>query len=119
MTYRDQRLRAARDFAAVYAKGRPVRSDSLIVRAVSSERDVSRFGFTTAKALGNAVLRNRLRRRLKAAVSSFGVAGGWDVVINVRRGAVNQDYEGLREQLRKLLDRANVPVNAMNGPQTT
>ncbi len=107
---RNQRLRAARDFAAVYANGRPVRGDSLILRAVSNGRDVSRFGFTTAKVLGNAVLRNRLRKRLKAAASSLRVAGGWDVVVNARRGAVDQDYERLREQLRRLLDRGKVSL---------
>lgn len=115
---RNQRLTAARDFAAVYANGRPVRSDSLILRAVSNGRDVTRFGFTTAKVLGNAVLRNRLRRRLKAAASSLGVAGGWDVVINARRGAVDQDYERLREQLRRLLDRGKVPMNLLIKAQT-
>lgn len=115
---RNQRLTSAKDFAAVYANGRPVRSNALILRVVPNGRDVSRFGFTTAKVLGNAVLRNRLRRQLKAAASSLGVAGGWDLVVNVRRGAVGQSYGILRNQLRKLLDRGNVPFRFKSEART-
>ena len=105
---RAERLRKGSEFAAVYHRGRPHRSDLLILRALRTDASTSRFGFTAAKTLGNAVLRNRLRRRLKEAARSLPVAGGWDLVINSRRGAASASYDQLRSQIRELLGRAGV-----------
>ena len=105
---RAERLRKGSEFAAVYRQGRPHRSDLLVLRALRTDASASRFGFTATKALGNAVLRNRLRRRLKEAARSMPVAGGWDIVINSRRGAATASYDQLRSQIRDLLARAGV-----------
>lgn len=79
-----------------------------MLRAVRNERPVSRFGLTTARALGTAVKRNRLRRRLREAIRSLPVVQGWDVVVNARRGAAEADYWSLRAQVVELMERAGV-----------
>ncbi len=105
---RAERLRERRDFAAVYRQGRPYRSDLLILRALKTGQEQSRFGFTASKALGGAVVRNRLKRRLRESARSFRVAPGWDLVVNCRRGAGQAGYHDLREQMSELLVRAGV-----------
>jgi len=72
----------------------------------------SRFGFTAGVALGNAVVRNRLKRRLREAVRSLPVSSGWDVVVNGRRGAGEADYWRLRRELAELMERAGL----LDGP---
>lgn len=104
----DQRLRQGREFAAVYRRGKPYRSDLLVLRAVRNQRPLSRFGLTTARALGNAVKRNRVRRRLREAIRSLPVVEGWDVVLNARRGSAEADYWTLRTQVMKLMERAGL-----------
>ena len=94
--------------AAVYRRGRPHRSEMLILRALPSDQPLSRFGYTASKALGNAVKRNRLKRRLREAVRSLPVAPGWDVVLNARRAAADADYHQLRASLAGLLDQAGL-----------
>ncbi len=105
---RAQRLANRRDFAAVYRRGRPLRAGLLILRALRTERELSRFGFTVRKELGNAVARNRTKRRLREAVRSLPVGAGWDFVINARRGAADADYNELQGALRELMARAGV-----------
>ena len=105
---RSQRLRQRREFAAVYRRGRPYRSDLLVLRALPTGRSLSRFGFTARGALGKAVVRNRLKRRLREAVRSLSVAPGWDLVLNARRGATEADYHRLREVVAHLMARAGV-----------
>ena len=105
---RAQRLRHRREFAAVYRRGRPFRGALLVLRALPNSRPESRFGFTAGQALGNAVVRNRIKRRLREAARSLPVAAGWDLVINSRRGAAEANYWQLRADLEGLLARAGV-----------
>ncbi len=79
-----------------------------MLRVLATNEPISRFGFTTRKALGNAVVRNRLKRRLREAVRVQPVTDGWDAVINARRGAESASYQRLTEELNNLMERAGL-----------
>lgn len=69
-----------------------------------------RFGFTVTRQIGKAVERNRIRRRLKAAVD--GVApghalGDFDYVVIARRPALTTDFAALEADLVKALGRVH------------
>ena len=68
-------------------------------------RDVSRVGITVAKTVGNAVVRNRLRRRVKAILdrTAFGAPPHRDVVLIARPGAGALDIAALAAELGRLL----------------
>jgi ribonuclease P protein component len=105
---RAQRLRHKQDFADVYRRGKPLRGELLIMRAHRTDGPLTRFGFTASTAIGNAVTRNRVRRRLKAAASKMPVAAGWDIVFNSRAPIANASFAQIEEQMRVLLDRAGL-----------
>jgi ribonuclease P protein component len=62
------------------------------------------IGFTTPRALGNAVLRNRIRRRVREAVRKHlaGLSPQWSIVINPRRKALDCPYEEIEREIQKL-----------------
>ena len=65
-----------------------------------------RFGLTASKKVGNAVKRNRARRRLRAAAMdllSRHAASGYDVVLVARAGAVTRPWAGLVSDLTAAL----------------
>ena len=68
-----------------------------------------RFGITVTKKIGNAVVRNRLKRRfrelLRATLPSQGLPDHDHVLIG-RAGGVERDYQQLADELTKALDRA-------------
>ncbi|MFN0218829.1 MAG: ribonuclease P protein component [Hyphomicrobium sp.] len=66
-----------------------------------------RFGFTVTKKLGNAVFRNRIRRRLKAAIGTVApdrAEPGFDYVIVARTAALDRPFSALVSDLEKALD---------------
>lgn len=102
------RLRRARDFQSVYARGRSWSNQLLAVRVLPAGPDESRFGFAVGKRVGNAVVRNRVKRRLREAVRSLRPAGGWDVVVIARPAAATAGFAELYGALGALLRRAQV-----------
>lgn len=66
-----------------------------------------RFGLTVTKKVGNAVVRNRARRRLRALARAHLAVGGqpgWDYVLIAREGAVARDFEVMGRDLETALE---------------
>ena len=95
---RDQRLRRRKDFAAAYRKGRVQGNRLLVVRINPNEGDITRFGFVAGKVVGGAVIRNRVKRRLREAARSLDTKPGLDVVIGARKAAADH-VDSVRQSL--------------------
>lgn len=77
----------------------------------SNEGDGPRLGFTVPRAFGKAVLRNRVKRRLREAlrVRLMEIAPEWDIVINPRRPAILAPAEDLRREVDRLVAQCRKP----------
>jgi ribonuclease P protein component len=69
----------------------------------------SRFGFTVPKALGNAVQRNRLKRRMREAVriQLHSIAPNWALVFNPRRSVLEAPFDELCREVGRIFARCN------------
>ena len=80
----------------------------LLVRPRDDGDATRRIGYTVTKKIGNAVVRNRMKRRLRALardlVPRAGIAGADHVLIG-RAGGIERDYAGLRAELAKALEK--------------
>ena len=94
---RQLRLRRRREFDAVFQRRRTWANELLVLRNLPNELEHNRYGFVTSKRLGGAVVRNRVRRRLREAVRSLPVRAGWDVVISAKVPAARSDFHALKE----------------------
>ena len=87
----------------IQAEARPVEGDG--VCAGASDGAAARFGFTLTKKVGNAVVRNRARRRLRAAVRlappDLPAKPGHDYVIVGRIEAIRLPFEALGRELAR------------------
>ena len=93
------------EYDAVYREGRRRTSREFTVFLRANGLSVSRFGWSIKKALGSAVRRNRIRRRLREILRLHRqeIAPGWDIVIHPRSSAATAKFLALGAELLALL----------------
>ena len=102
------RLTGSRRFARIHQEGRSAANRLLVIRVLPNDLEHSRFGFVVSRRVGNAVTRNRIKRRLREAIRQTRVRGGWDAVFITRRGADKATYWQLKRASDNLLRRTNL-----------
>lgn len=95
------------EYDAVYREGRRRTSREFTIFLRPNGLEISRFGWSIKKALGTAVRRNRIRRRLREILRLHRqeIATGWDIVIHPRSTAATGEFSPLADELVKLLRR--------------
>jgi ribonuclease P protein component len=104
-----------RDFLAANAGRRAAMPGFVLLMHPRRDGDPAmRVGYTVTKKIGNAVVRNRIKRRLRALARELlptgGVAGADHVLIG-RAGGVEREYALLRAELAKALRKVAPPVS--------
>jgi ribonuclease P protein component len=99
-TYASLRRRA--DFARVARTGRR-RSARYLTCLIADGREGTRIGLTVSAQVGGAVVRNRVRRRLKAILDryTFGPSPRRDIVFIARPGAGELSFAGLTAEVER------------------
>lgn len=101
------RLVRRAEFEAVYRGGRRRTSATFVIFLRPNGSEKTRFGMSVKKALGNAVARNRIRRRVREALRLHReeIVPGWDVVIHPNRTAGTMEFAKLEAELLALMPR--------------
>lgn len=101
-----QRLHRSRDIRAVFAARNVAhgRFASLHGRS-AGERECSRVAVTASRHVGNAVQRNRAKRRLRAAAHGVDFPAGLDLVIRAKAQAIDAEFVLLGDELARLARR--------------
>jgi ribonuclease P protein component len=109
---RVNRVKTPDDFRQIMRRGRRSGGSLLVTHALRTEGGPVRFGFVVGRAVGNAVVRNRVKRRLRAI--AFGllptVATGTAVVVRALPPAATGTAGELQAEIHGALTRIGVLV---------
>jgi ribonuclease P protein component len=99
------KLSRREEFDAVYRAGKRRSSSHFTVFFRANGLPLSRFGFSIKKALGGAVVRNRIRRRLREIIRChrLEIPAGWDIVIHPKSSTQRVAFASLSTDLLHLL----------------
>lgn len=100
-------LKLNHEFRRLYAKGKSAAAPTLAIYCRKNNREKTRLGFTVGVKLGHAVVRNRVRRRMKEAyrTNESVFLSGYDIVVVGRTRAVHAKYREIERQLLQTADK--------------
>jgi len=105
------RLKKRPEFLYVAGKGDKWVSESVIVQSIETDKDAVKLGYTATKKIGNAVIRNRCKRRMRAATDEIMRSENLksaDIVLIARHSTATCEWDKLIKDLRWCLKRLSV-----------
>ena len=110
------RLKQRRDFRRIYVRGSSKAYGGFVIYAKAGRQNTSKIGFSVSKKVGNAVTRNKLKRRFRNAayqlIESFDPAKSYIFVI--RTAAKDMSYADILRHMERALA-AFKPKNSGEG----
>ena len=100
-------------FRHLYSKGKTAASFDIIMYTLPNKSGGNRLGVTVSTKIGKAVIRNRIRRRIKEAYRTLEnyIPSGVNMVVVARSAAKDRTMPQLRETMIKLLKKSDLWVN--------
>ena len=107
-------LKQNHEFRRLYSKGKSAVSPTMVLYCRRNGRRESRLGLTTGTKLGHAVVRNKVRRRLREIyrLHEHELTPGYDIVVVARVKAVYAKYAQLEKSFLSLADKLGLRKKA-------
>ena len=106
-------IKKNREFRYIYSTKKSIADSLLVIYKSKATTPNNRFGITVSSKVGNAVVRNKIRRRLKEILRLYGdeIKVGFDIIILARVRAKNANYDELRTSVYYLCKKQNLLIN--------
>ena len=108
MLSKEYRLTRRNQFTYVYKKGESSPAKNLILIYVKSKSNSLKVGFSVSKKIGNSVVRNKVKRRLREAFRTRlqNIQVGYNYIVIARQGIVENSYKEIANSLEYVLKKS-------------
>ena len=110
-------VKSSRRFKAVYKRGRSFVSGELVTYVLKNGLNKNRYGITAAKKIGNAVMRNRARRIIRAAYfeicDNLKLKSGYDIIFIARSCTPYLKSTDIYPKMYEQLEKAGIIVKSV------
>ena len=96
------------DFQRIIKSNRPYKSKNYIIYIEKNNEESYHFGFSVGKKIGNAVVRNKLKRQLKNIVRKKDYQNGFNCIIIVSSNILTKSFEEKEKELLRIFNDLNI-----------
>jgi ribonuclease P protein component len=97
-------------FQMIFERGHSMYGKSLVVYFLQNDLAVCRFGFCVGKKIGNAVIRNRVKRLFREAVRQLPTyqMRSWDILLVAKQSILKAELSDIIKELNHLCNKARI-----------
>jgi len=105
MLPKPNRLKKQKEFEYIFKNGKTIKGKYFFIRIVPSSQDYCRIGFIVSKKVAkSAVLRNKIKRRLRAAAREFrNILGSYDIIFIAYPNIKTASYQEIKKDLESII----------------
>jgi len=103
-----------RDFTRIIKSKVPVKNKYFVLYKERTEEDIYKFGISVSKKIGNAVVRNKLKRQIKSIIDKKDYKKGFNCIIILRKGVLDLTYNELEENLFEVISKLGLEKEKKN-----
>lgn len=99
------------DFRKVYKHGKSFANRHLVMYILNNKSENSRIGISVSKKVGKAIIRNKVRRRIKEAYRlniDEKIKNGYDIVFIARVAIKDADYSDIEKSMKHLIRKSDM-----------
>lgn len=104
------RLKKKYEFQYLYKKGVRVHSSSFTLLCATHKHLTPKFGFVVSKKIGNSVVRNSIKRKLRACIDIFlpSIKSNYNCIFIAKDAIIQTDFSSLLEEVKTILQKAGI-----------
>ncbi len=98
-------VKTSKDFEKIISSKNLVKNQSFIIYKKANTLPYDRFGISVSKKLGNAVFRNKYKRKIRAIIDNYKKSYNYhkDYIIIFRKGGENKSFQDLEKDFLQLM----------------
>ena len=111
-------IKLNREFRSLYYKGGSMASKSLVIYYRKNKRSINRLGLTVSKKIGNAVVRNRVKRLIREnyRLREDNILSGFDMVFVARRVCALKSFHEIGRDMDYILGKCGLLFDEKSEP---
>lgn len=98
-------VKTKQEFNNIINRGICIKNKYYVIYSLNNDKDYDNFGISVGKKIGNAVIRNKYKRKIRSIIDIYrkDFVNGKDYIIILRSSALSIDFEEMKESLILLL----------------
>lgn len=101
-------LKDNQEFGRIISTTKPYKYKDFIIYKENHDSEISRFGISVGKKIGNAVTRNRIKRQIKSIIDQNPYKNNFNCIIIVRKGIMEKPFQEIAVELTKIMSIVNI-----------
>ncbi len=106
-------VKKSRDFTRIIKSNQPYKSNLFVIYKERSN-DIYKFGISIGTKVGNAVVRNKLKRQVKSILDKKNYQNNFNCIIIIRKDILNKSFIEIETELFKCLKNLNILKEELN-----